>query len=342
MLTPDQKKKYSRQIQLPELGLQGQEKLNRAKVLIVGVGGLGCPVAQYLIAAGVGTIGLMDYDCVDVSNLHRQILFTQSDIGKPKAEAAKEALTRMNDEADIYTFTEGLTPKNALSIFPEYDLVIDGTDNFQSKYLINDACVKTDKPWVYASIYKYQGQLSVFNYKNGPTYRCLFPKISSKDISCEETGVIGVLPGILGTLQAAEALKIISGIGNVLSGKLKIVDTLTMQDQLIYFERNEDQITFVNERDLKLEATNCKLKSPDTIYLDVREPFEQPKPESENILHIPLNQLKERHSEIPKDQTVHVYCQSGIRSKKAIQLLSENFGFTNLYNVNEGIQDIIK
>lgn len=342
MLTPDQKKKYSRQIQLPELGIQGQEKLRQAKVLIVGVGGLGCPVAQYLIAAGVGTIGLMDYDRVEISNLHRQILFTQSDIGKPKAEAAKEALTRMNDEANINTFTKGLTRENALSVFSEYDLIIDGTDNFQSKYLINDACVKTDKPWVYASIYKYQGQLSVFNYKNGPTYRCLFPKISSKDISCEETGVIGVLPGILGTLQAAEALKIILGIGDVLSGRLKIVDTLTMHDQLIYFERDEDQVTFVKERDLELEAINCKLKSPETIYLDVREPFEQPKPVSENILYIPLNQLKERHSEIPKGQTIHVFCQSGIRSEKAIQLLSEKFGFTNLHNVQDGVQSIIE
>jgi sulfur-carrier protein adenylyltransferase/sulfurtransferase len=150
--------------------------------------------------------------------------------------------------------------KNALSVIAEFDLVIDGTDNFQSKYLINDACVKSGKPWVYASIYKYQGQLSVFNFKNGPTYRCLFPKSSSKDISCEETGVIGVLPGVLGTLQAAEAIKMILGIGDVLSGKLKIIDTLTMQDQLISFDKDESMISFIKERDLESEVINCKLK----------------------------------------------------------------------------------
>jgi sulfur-carrier protein adenylyltransferase/sulfurtransferase len=342
MLTPDQQNKYSRQIQLPELGVQGQEKLHQAKVLIVGVGGLGCPAAQYLAAAGVGTLGLMDYDRVEISNLHRQILFNVGDIGRPKAEVAKAALINMNNEAKIITFNDGLSLENALSVIAEFDLVIDGTDNFQSKYLINDACVKSGKPWVYASIYKYQGQLSVFNFKNGPTYRCLFPKSSSKDISCEETGVIGVLPGVLGTLQAAEAIKMILGIGDVLSGKLKIIDTLTMQDQLISFDKDESMISFIKERDLESEVINCKLKSSDKIYLDVREPFEQPKPVSENILYIPMNQLMERYSEIPKDQIIYVYCQSGIRSEKAIRLLSENFGFTNLHNVKEGVQSILK
>jgi sulfur-carrier protein adenylyltransferase/sulfurtransferase len=342
MLTPDQKNKYSRQIRLPELGIQGQEKLQKAKVLIVGVGGLGCPAAQYLAAAGVGMLGLMDYDRVDISNLHRQILFTVSDVGRPKAEVAKTALSRLNNEAKIITYNDGLSVKNAISVFSEYDLVIDGTDNFQSKYLINDACVKTGKPWVYASIYKYQGQLSVFNFKNGPTYRCLFPKSSTGDISCEETGVIGVLPGVLGTLQAAEAVKLILEIGDVLSGKMKIIDTLTMQDHLTYFEKDEAQISFIKERDLEPEVINCKLKSTDKIYLDVREPFEQPKPVSDKILHIPMNQLMERYTEIPKDQMIYVYCQSGIRSEKAIRLLSENFGFTNLQNVKEGIQSIVE
>lgn len=342
MLTPNQKEKYSRQIQLPELGTGGQEKLHSARVLIVGMGGLGCPVAQYLSAAGVGMLGLMDYDRVDRSNLHRQILFSEEDIGKPKAEAATEALQRLNNELETVTYSEGLTTGNALPVFEGYDLVIDGTDNFQSKYLINDAAVKSGKPWVYASIYKYQGQLSVFSYNNGPTYRCLFPKIASRDISCEETGVLGVLPGVLGTLQAAEALKILLGLGEVLSGKLKVVDSLTMQDQVIRFSKDEEQVGRVKERDLELEAINCTLKNRDTIYLDIREPYEQPKPVSENILHIPMNQLEERHSEIPKDREVHVYCQSGIRSRKAIRLLSEKFGFSNLHNVTEGIQSIIQ
>lgn len=342
MLKPEQKIQYSRQIQLPELGMTGQEKLRASKVLIIGVGGLGCPAAQYLAAAGVGALGLMDYDRVDLSNLHRQILFSRHDIGKAKAEAAEQALKKLNDEVEIITYNEGFDATNALPILKGYDLVIDGTDNFQSKYLINDACLKAGKPWVYGSIYKYQGQLSVFNYRNGPTYRCLFPTTSSRDISCEETGVLGVLPGILGTLQAAEALKAIIGIGEVLSGKLKIIDSLNMQDQIISFPRNEEQVRLVMERDLEVEAINCNLKHSDVIYLDVREPYEQPKPVSGNILHIPMNQLRERHSEIPTDREVQVYCQSGIRSKKAVRMLSREFGFTNLHNVEEGIQSIIQ
>jgi len=285
MLKPEQEKQYSRQIQLPEIGSSGQEKLRKAKILVIGVGGLGCPAAQYLTAAGVGTLGLMDYDRVDISNLHRQILFSHNDIGKPKAEAAEESLKRLNKEVGIITYNEGLDTENALSILPGYDLVIDGTDNFQSKYLINDACLKAGKPWVYGSIYKYQGQLSVFNYRNGPSYRCLFPTSATHDISCEETGVLGVLPGILGTLQAAEALKVILDIGEILSGKLKIIDSLTMQDQIMRFERNEEQIKSVMERDLEVESINCNLKHPDAIYLDVREPYEQPKPVSGKILH---------------------------------------------------------
>lgn len=334
--------KYSRQIKLPEVGSSGQEKLGNAKVLIVGMGGLGCPAAQYLVAAGVGTLGLMDHDLVNLSNLHRQILYTESDIGKPKVDIAKTALQKLNSDVNLITISERLNENNALSLFEDYDLIIDGSDNFQTKYLINDACVLTHKPWIYASIYKYQGQLSVFNYENGPTYRCLFPTTTNRNVSCEEVGVIGVLPGVLGTLQAAEAIKIVLNTGSILSDKLKVIDLLTHQDQMINLQRNEEQIEKVKNRGLKPEIIHCELASTDKLYLDVREPYEEPQPQNSNILSIPLNQLEKRHLEIPKDQQVYVVCQSGIRSMKAIEYLKANYGFTNLVNVEDGIQSILK
>ena len=334
--------RYSRQTRLPEVGTGGQEKIRLARVLIVGMGGLGCPAAQYLTAAGVGTIGLMDHDSVDESNLHRQILYGTRDIGKPKVEVAREKLCLQNETIAFDTYPEGLTTHNALEIISRYDLIIDGTDNFQTKYLINDACLLAGKPWVYASIYKYEGQLSVFNYRNGPTYRCLFPKVPKADMNCEETGVIGVLPGILGIYQATEALKMILGLGQVLSGKLKIIHTLSMKEELISFGRNEAQIGEVTERGLVLEGVHCQLRDEDELYLDVREPHEQPQPVHPNVLRIPLSQLGDRHSEIPGERTIQVYCQSGVRSKKAVQFLGEKYGFKNLINVEGGIQSLLK
>ena len=337
----DDNLRYSRQIKLPELGMDGQEKIRAAKVLIVGMGGLGCPAAQYLAAAGVGTLGLMDHDRVDATNLHRQILYGTGDIGKPKAEAAREKLQRQNENIQFRIYNQGLNNENALEIIKQYDVIVDGTDNFQSKYLINDACLLAAKPWVYASIYKYEGQLSVFNYENGPSYRCLFPKIPKEDISCEATGVLGVLPGILGTYQSAEVLKIILGIGQVLSGKLKIIHTLTMQEQMISFKRNEKLIAEILQNGLRPETNHCQLKDQNKIYLDVRDAHEQPRPEQE-VLNIPIPQLQERYQEIPLDKTVHVYCQSGIRSRQAIQFLQEQYGFNNLINVEGGIQSLLK
>ncbi|MBL3657666.1 HesA/MoeB/ThiF family protein [Fulvivirga sediminis] len=334
--------RYSRQIKLPEIGLEGQQKLKNAKVLIVGMGGLGCPAAQYLTAAGVGTLGLLDHDKVDITNLHRQILYTEDNIGQPKAEAAQQYLKKLNSDINFHTYVENLNTENAISIIEKYDIIIDGTDNFQTKYLINDTCLLTNKPWIYASIYKYEGQISVFNYKNGPTYRCLFPKAPKNDISCEETGVIGILPGILGTYQATEAIKLILELGDPLSCKLKIIHTLTMQEQIIKFKRNEAAANTILQKPLKLETVDCQLKDNNTIYLDVREPHEQPQPEHKNILRIPLSQLRDRYREIPTHKPVNVYCQSGIRSKKAIELLNETFDFTNLINVEGGIQKILK
>ncbi len=332
--------RYSRQIQLSEIGNTGQQKLAKAKVLIVGVGGLGCSVAQHLVASGIGIIGLLDHDLIDVSNLNRQILFTESDVGKEKVVVAKEALIIMNDQVQIHTYHEQLSFEKALVLFPEYDIIIDGTDNFQTKYLINDVCVLTNKPWVYASIYKYQGQLSVFNYENGPTYRCLYPKINNKNISCEEIGVLGVLPALLGTMQASETIKIILQIGKVLSGKLFILDLLTWQEQQITFSRSESQILVAKSREKVEYKNNGSFKACSEVYLDIRERVDTTIDHDKKVLHIPMAQLDKRHVEIPRNIPVHVYCQSGTRSRKAIEQLSEKYGFQNLVNVNGGIQSL--
>lgn len=334
--------RYDRQIKLAEVGEEGQQKLDSAKVLIVGAGGLGCPAALYLAAAGVGNIGIIDHDTVDETNLHRQILFTEKDIGKSKAKVAKEALAQHNSTVSIHTFTYRLDEHNILDVIRDYDIILDGTDNFQTKYLINDACVKIGKPFIGASIYKYQGQLSVFNFRNGPTYRCLYPTHHHKDNNnCEETGVLGVLPGLMGTMQAAEALKVILGVGTVLSGQVKIMDTLTMQEQMINFTRNEEEVERIKNKPLQAEIGTCQIENENVLYLDVREPFEQPRPTNERLLEIPIGELKDRISEIPKDEKVHVYCQSGIRSKKAIALLEKEYGFDNLVDAG-GIEELIK
>lgn len=334
--------RYRRQIQLSEIGMKGQQKLAQASVLIIGVGGLGCSAAQHLVASGVGTIGMMDYDLVDISNLNRQILYTELDAGKQKVEVAKQALLKLNDKVRINSYFEQLTYETAITHFQDYDIIIDGTDNFLTKYMINDACVSTGKPWVYASVYKYQGQLSVFNYRKGPTYRCLYPNMSSGNINCEEIGVLGALPGILGTFQAVETLKIILQIGQVLSGKLLILDLLTMQEQLIAFSRKEDQVEQAKKHQTAKIKNNGSINTCNKVYLDIRELTESTISNGHNVIHIPLNQLNNRHVEIPRDVPIHVLCQSGIRSREAIRLLSEKYGFQNLINVKGGIQSILK
>jgi len=333
--------RYDRQIKLTEVGLEGQEKLRNAKVLIVGVGGLGCPAAMYLVGAGVGTIGLMDHDKVDKSNLHRQVLFQESDVGKPKALVAKEHLEKQNSEVQFEVYKEPLTIANAEKIIKLYDIVLDGTDNFETKYLLNDACILADKPWVFASIYKNEGQLSVFNYKDGPTYRCVFPKSTRQNISCEATGVLGVLPGILGTLQAAEVLKMILRVGEVLSGKIKLINMMQANEQTIKINKRPEEIEKIRKEGIALVYIDCDLKNKEHWYLDVREVFEQPKPKGKKVLSIPLNDLTSRHKEIPNNQEVFVFCQSGKRSKNAIEILKNEFGFHNLKNVEGGIETII-
>lgn len=238
------KQRYSRHLLLPEIGVAGQQKLLDAKVLVIGAGGLGCPLLQYLVAGGIGHIGIVDHDIVDKSNLIRQVLFGTNSLGINKAKAAKERLSDLNPDVRIKAFPSRLTSKNALDLFKDYDLIVDGTDNFNTRYLVNDACVLTKKPLVSGSLYKFEGQLSVFNFKDGPTFRCAYPEAPKDNLrlSCSELGVLGVLPGIIGNLMANEVLKIILEIGEVLSGKILLYSAMTGQMQHIGFPKRPEEI----------------------------------------------------------------------------------------------------
>lgn len=336
-----ERKRYSRQIILPEMGLTGQEKLKAAKVLVIGAGGLGCPVLQYLTAAGVGTIGVIDDDTVDITNLHRQILYAAADVGKGKAETAVTKLSAMNPFVNLIAIPVRLDEENATEIISGYDIVIDGSDNFPTRYLANDICVALNKPLVFGSILRFEGQVSVFNYKNGPTYRCLFPEAEEGD-NCEIAGVIGILPGIIGTYMANEAIKIICGIGEILSSKLLVISALNNTTNIFSFKRSTDfpvpaqtAITAVankiQEKDaheiLMDDLENLLASEPDKIQLiDVREEYEF---EEDFIggINIPLPDLPENLNQMLPDKTVVFYCQSGKRSKLAADLLTRS-GFT--------------
>ena len=322
---------------------------------MVGAGGLGCPALQYLAAAGVGTIGIIDGDTVDESNLQRQILFSTTDIGRKKVEVAKEKLNALNPDVSITIYPEILSPKNALEIIERYDIVIDGTDNFATRYLVNDACVKLNKPFVYGAIHKFEGQVSVFNFNGGPTYRCLFPDAPSQSQipNCAEAGVLGVLPGVIGTLQATEAMKLILGIGGLLSGKLKMVNLLSNSEQVISFARNEEQVEKARNIDLENSYVDaaCSVSEnvkPDELIawlennrsinlLDVREAYETPKLDHPNVVSIPLGQLSSRYEELPSDRPLVVVCQKGIRSQRAIEFLKQNDFQNQLINLEGGM-----
>ncbi len=345
--------RYHRQIILPEIGTSGQDKLTASKVLIIGAGGLGCPVLQYLTAAGVGTIGIIDFDVVEISNLHRQVLYGESAVGKNKAQAAKTRLTDLNPTIAIHAYPEKLTTKNALSLFSAYDIIVDGTDNFSTRYLVNDACVITCKPLVYAAIFKYQGQVSVFNYQNGPTYRCLFPEPPKAGSvpSCAEIGVLGVLPGIIGSMQANEVLKIILGLGTVLNGTLLMYDSQTTQSSTFSISRVASEISKVLDQAKDFETIDydlfCGIKKISEItakdafliknaqFIDVREAHEQPKIESLDSANIPLDKLGQELSTIDKEKEIIIFCQSGIRSKKAVEIFLKH-GFVNVSHVKGG------
>lgn len=348
--------RYNRHIILSEIGQAGQDKLSKAKVLVIGAGGLGCPILQYLTAAGIGTIGIVDFDSVDITNLQRQVLYGTKSLGQNKAIAAKQRLEDLNDEITINTYSEKLTPKNVLNLFSGYDIIVDGTDNFETRYLVNDACVILNKPLVFGGIYKFEGQISVLNYQNSPSYRCLFPNPPKKGAvpSCSEIGVLGVLPGIIGSMQANEVLKIILGIGNVLSGTLLCYNALTSKTVTIKISRNEALIQSVlnntsifenkeAESDLDVEPIKVSIKdliSADNIqYIDVRESHEQPKVETLEVIYLPLSDIENNLDKIEPSKIKALFCQSGIRSKTAIKLLHKH-KISNCYSIKEGAEEI--
>ncbi|MBF4470997.1 ThiF family adenylyltransferase [Flavobacterium sp. HJJ] len=346
-------KRYNRQIILPEIGETGQQKLQDARVLVIGAGGLGCPVLQNLAGAGVGTIGIVDGDVVDETNLHRQLLYTLKDCGKSKAETAKKVVLELNPEINVTAFSEFFTTQNAIQIVNDYEIIVDCTDTLAVRYLINDLAVAKKIPVVYASIHKFEGQVSVFNYKNGPSYRCLFPEQESLKAvpNCTESGVLGVLPNTLGTLQATEVLKIILEIGTVLSGKLLIYDALNFQTQTIDFARNPKAIEkgFINGSLLLNRKKANENLSPDAflekcnqlgmVIIDVRESDELPELKKDNVIRIPLSELEEYSKKLNKNQEIVLFCQTGQRSQQAMNYL-QNSGFIGVFHLARGIASL--
>jgi len=363
--------RYDRHIIIPEFGLEAQKKLKAAKVLVIGSGGLGSPVLLYLAAAGVGTIGIVDFDVVDDSNLQRQVLFGVNEVGQLKAEAARDRLEALNPYIDIVVHNARLSSENALGIIRQYDVVADGTDNFPTRYLVNDACVLLDKPNIYASIFQFEGQVSVFNYKNekgevGPNYRDLYPTPPPPGLvpSCAEGGVLGVLPGIIGSLQALEVIKVITGVGELLNGRFYIFDALNFESRTFKIKRNPGNplngtnptitqlIDYEQFCGLKNDAkTTVKEVTAQELYdlevsgepfqlIDVREPHEY------DIVNIgaeliPLGTVSANADRIARDKKVIIHCKVGGRSAKAIQELQDKFGFDNLYNLKGGILSYI-
>ena len=360
MLSSSEKNRYQKHLLLPQIGLEGQLKLKNAKVLVVGAGGLGCPVLLYLSAAGVGKIGILDADSVDMTNLQRQVLYKIEDIGSPKATTAASHLAKMNDSIEYEAFKQNLKSENAETFIKNYDIIVDCTDNFTARYLINDYCVKLNKPFVYGAIHQFEGQVSVFNFKNlagilGPTYRCLFPEQPS-DLeipNCAEIGVLGILPGMLGMYQANEVIKMITGIGTVLSGQLLMVDLLENTTQKIKVNRrkNAEELIFPSGEKLSQSTDNHefkqsitvqelheKIKSQEDIFmLDVRNLNEYETCRIEGSVLIPMSNIPTNIKHIPKDKAVIVFCHHGFRSASVIDYLTQNHGFMNLQNLTGGI-----
>jgi molybdopterin/thiamine biosynthesis adenylyltransferase/rhodanese-related sulfurtransferase len=349
-LSADEIQRYSRHLLLPEVGLEGQQAIRSARVLCVGAGGLGSPVALYLAAAGVGTLGIVDFDVVDVSNLQRQPLHMTRDVGRLKVESARDHLHAINPEVRVEAHALTLSSANALDLVSRYDLVVDGTDNFPTRYLINDACVLTQRPYIYGSVYRFEGQASVFATERGPCYRCLYPEPPPAGLvpSCAEGGVLGVLPGIIGTIQATEALKRIVQAGDSLAGRLLILDALAMKFREVHVHRDPlcpvcgDHPSIRELQDYEQLCGTAPLASswmpadfdvspvelalalsrPDApLLLDVREPMEFRINRLPNSLLIPFGSLPGRLGEIDSTRDVVVYCHHGVRSIRAVELL---------------------
>lgn len=338
--------RYNRQIILPEIGAEGQQKLSKSKVLVIGAGGLGAAILPYLAAAGVGEIGIVDDDTIEISNLHRQVIYKTLAVGKSKAEEAKGMISELNPEIEVHAFSEKLSGKNAISLFEKYDIIVDATDNISIKYLINDACLTTNKPMVYGSIFRFQGQVSVFNYQNGPTYRCLYPDENSNALNCEDAGVIGVSVGIIGMLQANEVLKIILGIGEVLSGKILVYNILNNEQQKYDFEKTaiqiitreafEEKYNKAESEEISFESILEEINNDAVLFLDVRNEDELPKISLKNQVQIPLIHLESEIEKLDKNQKIYVFCQSGIRSKVATELL-QKYQFKNVQSIAGGV-----
>jgi adenylyltransferase/sulfurtransferase len=366
-LSGEELNRYSRHLLIPEVGLEGQEKLKAASVLVIGTGGLGSPVAMYLAAAGVGRIGLVDYDVVEFSNLQRQIIHGSAQLDKPKVESARERLLDLNPFIQVDIYNEAFTSANALRIAAGYDLIIDGTDNFPTRYLVNDACVKLGIPNVYGSIFRFDGQVSVFDATEGPCYRCLFPEPPPPGTvpSCAEGGVLGVLPGIIGSLQANEGLKILLGIGETLRGKLLLVNALDLRFDFVKLRKNPDcavcslpqeQIELIDyeafcgmpahdhdeanmDKRFEIEPKELAelLKNGNKPKLiDVREPHELAISQLEGAQLIPLGQLAARLSELDTADELVVFCRTGARSGRAVELMI-SAGFRKAKNLKGGI-----
>lgn len=366
-LTTDDLSRYSRHLILPEVGMEGQRKLKAARVLCVGTGGLGSPLAFYLAAAGIGTLGLIDFDVVDASNLQRQIIHSTKDIGRKKLDSAAEKLTALNPALNVIKHETMLTSANALDILKDYDIVADGTDNFPTRYLVNDACVLLGKPNAYASIFRFEGQASVFGAEDGPCYRCAYPEPPPPGLvpSCAEGGVLGILPGLLGVIQATEVIKLILGKGNPLIGRLLLVDALAMRFREVKLRRNpecpvcgenptikelidyqqfcgilpeskEDKAMKNGIPQISVKELKRRRDAGETVFLlDVREPYEYQIAQIGGTL-IPQNDVPNRLNEIPRDREIIVQCRSGARSQKIAEFLKQS-GYSQVVNLAGGI-----
>lgn len=373
-LTNEQVKRYSRHLIMPEVGVEGQEKLINSSVLCIGAGGLGSPLALYLAAAGVGHLGVLDFDVVDFSNLQRQIIHSEKTIGELKVESAKKRILELNSDIEVTTYNEMLTSENAMEIIKDYDVIVDGTDNFATRYLVNDSCVLLGKPNVYGSIFRFEGQVSVFDAKKGPCYRCLYPEPPPPGMvpSCAEGGVLGILPGIIGTLQAAETVKLIIEKGNPLIGRLLFLDVLEMQPREMKLRKDPncpicgenatikelidyEEFCGIGRGELGQEETTKREESEEdameitidqfkemrdngnnVVVLDVREYHEYDICNIEGSVLIPLGEIADRIDELNEDDEIIVHCHHGGRSMKATQFLKDK-GFKNVKNLAGGI-----
>ena len=362
-LSPQELARYDRHLIMPEVGMEGQLRLKAASVLCIGAGGLGSPVAMYLAAAGVGRIGIVDFDVVDYSNLQRQVIHGTPDVGRSKVESARDTLSAINPEVHLDLHDLALSSKNALDVLRDYDIVIDGTDNFPTRYLVNDACVLLGKPNCYGSIFRFEGQASVFATKDGPCYRCLYPEPPPPGLvpSCAEGGVLGILPGVVGTIQATEAVKLIVGTGEPLIGRFLIYDALKMRFRELKLQRDPecpvcgdrptvteliDYEQFCGIRptavepsrdEVTVEQLKARIDANDDMFiLDVRKPHEYEICSIPGSTLIPLDEMEHHLDELRNQRELIVHCKSGARSAKAVKLLRER-GITNAHNLKGGI-----